>query len=807
MQRRTFFLLALLAACLCSGLALTASAQRAVTTQNGDNARTGANVTEAALTPDAVQGGSFGKLFTITGLDANVNGQPLFVPQVSVGGVKRNLLCAYQSNNTDHSPCAIAAWDADTGAALWHTALPASATYTTATPVIDASAGIIYVLTKTDNDDTGATYLHALHLETGKEMPGSPVQVQATARGTGDGNVSGTISFDGPASSGRFHANDRAALLLANGLVYASFAHNSDSYPYHGWILGYQYANNTLTQKAVFCTTPNGGEGGLWMAGKGLTADSDGNIYCSVGNGTFDANAKGISPGTDYGMCYLKLSPSLQVLDWFAPYDQQAQSSQDLDLGNTGLVGIPGTTRLFAGATKFGAGFLLDSHALGGFTPNGPDRALLRLNGLSGNDNVGQNPVAWDVGNAKYVYLWPSDSNLKQFAYSMAAATFSPAGVFKQTAGQTAGGALAVSASGAKSGIVWAVGYNGVLHAFNAADVSQPELWNSSMNSARDALGSAGHFQFPTVTNGKVYVPTGSASIVVYGLLRPIWTARAVSVGQDGMAHLLWNRSDGTSTLWTLGANDQPAANSPLFGPFAGWAAQALGAGAQPATDLLWNNADGHATLWTANADGSLAVSPPVFGPFAGWAALAAGAGSSADSRLLWSNADGRATLWTLGAQGNLAPSPPVYGPFPGWAVAGESVGADNAARLLWTNADGRATLWTVGSNGQPGGNSPVFGPYAGWTAQAIATGADGLTRMLWTNTDGRVTLWVLNADGSFADSPPTFGPYTGWSAVSLAVGPDGNARLLWDNTDGRATLWTVSPSGTASGFQVYGPY
>ena len=31
-------------------------------------------------------------------------------------------------------------------------------------------------------------------------------------------------------------------------------------------------------------------------------ADASGNIYCSVGNGTFDAN-KG---GTDYGMCYLK---------------------------------------------------------------------------------------------------------------------------------------------------------------------------------------------------------------------------------------------------------------------------------------------------------------------------------------------------------------------------------------------------------------------------------------------------------------------------------------------------------------------
>ncbi len=807
MQSRALVLIALLTTYLGSLLLSPAMAQRAVTTQNGDNARTGANLTETALTPDTVKAGLFGKLFTITGLDANVNGQALYVPQLAVAGAAHNVLYAYQSNNTDNSPCGLSAFDADTGALLWHVALPQSATYTTATPVIDIGAGTIYVLSKTGTDNTGATYLHAIGLATGRELAGSPVQVQATARGTGDGTVGGVVSFDGPASSGRFHANDRAALLLLNGIVYAAFAHNSDSFPYHGWVLGYQYDGARFTQKSVFCTTPSGGDGGIWQAGKGLTADADGNIYLSIGNGTFDANSKGITSGTDYGMCYLKLSPDLQVLDWFAPFDQKTQSDQDLDLGNTGLVGIPGTTRLFAGATKFGAGFLLDSHGLGGFTPNGPDKVVLRLNGLSSSDNVGQNPVAWDAGAVKYVYLWPSGSQLKQFAYSPAAGSFSPGGVAKQTASQTAGGSLAVSADGSAHGIVWAVGYDSVLHAFDAADVSRPELWNSSTNAARDALGSVGHFQFPTVTNGKVYVPTGAASIAVYGLLRPVWTANSVSVGQDGAAHLLWNKSDGASTLWTLGANGLPANNSPVFGPYAGWAAQTSGMGAPSATDLLWNNADGRTTVWNANADGSLAASPPVFGPFAGWTALAAAAGRDGGSRLLWSNADGRATLWTLSAQGSLASSPPVYGPFPGWAAVGESVGADTLTRLLWANADGRATLWTLGAEGQPGNGSPIFGPYAGWTAKAIATGADGLTRVLWTNADGRATLWVIHADGSFADTPPIFGPYAGWTAVSLAVGPDGNARLLWDNTDGRATLWTVSPSGNASGFQVYGPY
>ncbi|MDQ2800066.1 MAG: malectin, partial [Armatimonadota bacterium] len=64
-----------------------------------------------------------------------------------------------------------------------------------------------------------------------------------------------------------------------------------------------------------------------------------------------------------------------------------------------------------------------------------------------------------------------------------------------------------------------AVGNDKVVRAFDATDVTKTPLWTSAQNSARDGLPSVGHFQFPTAVNGKVYVPTGSASIAVYGLL------------------------------------------------------------------------------------------------------------------------------------------------------------------------------------------------------------------------------------------------------------------------------------------------
>ncbi|MBV9850653.1 MAG: hypothetical protein JO250_13350 [Armatimonadetes bacterium] len=221
--------LSLALSCLCLASPRPAPAQAAVLTQNNDNARTGTNTAEATLTPSNVNVGSFGKLFTL-GLDANVNGQVLYAPAVTINGATHNVVYAYTSNNTDNSPCSVWAFDADTGAQLWHTPLPNSATYTTATPVIDPGTGTMYVLTKTGNDDTGLTYLRAFDITSGAQK--GSIEVHASVPGTGDGSVNGVVSFDGPASYNRFHANDRPGLLLLGGVVYAAFAHNSDSNPY-----------------------------------------------------------------------------------------------------------------------------------------------------------------------------------------------------------------------------------------------------------------------------------------------------------------------------------------------------------------------------------------------------------------------------------------------------------------------------------------------------------------------------------------------------------------------------------------------
>src|SRR5712692_5084954 len=116
------------------------------------------------------------------------------------------------------------------------------------------------------------------------------------------------------------------------------------------------------------------------------------------------------------------------------------------------------------------------------------------------------------------------------------------------------GGILAVSAHGtnAGTGIVWA--YHqltgdanqsvrpGILHAYNAQNVST-ELWNSEQLSARDSVGNFAKFVPPTVANGKVYLATFSNRLNVYGLL-PTTNVTILIQWSNNVVQLTW--PDGT---------------------------------------------------------------------------------------------------------------------------------------------------------------------------------------------------------------------------------------------------------------------
>jgi uncharacterized protein (TIGR03437 family) len=501
----------------CIFVAVTAAWGQATVVLTGgyDTARTNANLNETALTPATVSPNRFGRLFQLPA-DGQIYAQPLYQGNVTVAGQGVHNMVFFA---TEHN--SVYAYDADTAAPpLWTVNLgpsvPSSAygaAYTDiapeigilGTPVIDPSTGTLYVVAATVENGTYYYRLHALDTGSGVEKFGAPVVIAAAVEGSGIDNVNGVVTFTA------LQQIQRPALLLQNGVVYVAFGSHADNPPWHGWIIGYSAAN-VQSQTAVLNTTPNSWGGAVWHSGRGLSADSQGDIYAVTGNGVSDEV-------TEYSDNVLRLNPGdLTVSDWFAPSDVQTLDDDDGDLGASGAMLIPGTNFLITGGKQGGA-YVLGTASLGHmnsgaqYSQNFPDGNMYNM-------------AVWRRSNGPVLYLHGGNSPVA--AYTFAGSRIDAAASSQSSSAYPApldGMAISANGGNAGSGILWMVTADawplpatGTLHAFNADDLSS-ELWNSSMNIGRDALGSFTKFANPTVANGKVYVPTSSGVLAVYGAL------------------------------------------------------------------------------------------------------------------------------------------------------------------------------------------------------------------------------------------------------------------------------------------------
>jgi Ricin-type beta-trefoil lectin domain-like len=506
-------------------------AQTNVLTFHNDNARTGQNLTETRLTTSNVRSTSFGKLFTVS-LDGKVDAQPLYVAEVNLGsqGVHSVIFAA-----TEHD--SVYALDAQTGHIYWHISTLKSGETTsdtrscsqitpeigiTATPVIDLSAGphgTIYLVSM--SKDSSSHYyqrLHALDITTGAEEFGGPVNVAASYPGTGDNSSNGSVVFDPK------QYKSRPGLLLVNGTVYTGWGSHCDDRPYTGWLIGYNESN--LQQNSVFNLAPNGNEAALWGAGGGVAADTSGNIFVQVANGTFDTtlNSSGFPSGGDYGNAFVKLVRSgsaLKATDYWTMDNSVTESSEDEDLGSGGLILLPdltdasGNTRhLGTGAGKDGNIYVFDRDNLGKFLSNSNANLYQELaHGL--NEGEYATP-AWFNGT---VYYGGKADFIRAFKLSAARFPASPTAT-TSNAFEYPGTTPSISANGSANGILWAVENSNpaVLHAYNGNDIAS-ELYNSNQASgSRDQFGSGNKFITPTVADGRVFVGT-TTGIAAFGLL------------------------------------------------------------------------------------------------------------------------------------------------------------------------------------------------------------------------------------------------------------------------------------------------
>ena len=502
-----------------------------VLTYHNDVARTGQNLSEAMLTTTNVNSGQFGLLGTIP-VDGLVDAEPLYVGGMTISGGTHNVLFVATENDS------VYAFDADTFAQLWHKALLSGTNESpsddrgcgqvepmigiTSTPVIDLTAGAhgtIFVVAMSKNGGTYFQRLHALDLTTGSDLM-TATTVTATAPGTGTGNSGGTQTFNAASYE------ERAALLLLNGAIYTTWTSHCDAPNYTSWVISYNESN--LAQKSVLNLTANGAtqggkEGGIWMAGAGPAADSSGNIYFLIGNGTFDTTlSNGFPSHGDYGNSFVKLSASgssLTVPDYFTMHNaccaSSSESNQDVDLGSGGAMVLPDlkdsgnvTHHLAVGAGKDTNMYIVDRDNMGHFNASNDNAIYQKLSNALGG-GVWSAPAYFN----NTVFCGPVSNNLMAFPISNAKLATSPSSSTPHSFGYP-GTTPSISANGTTNGIVWAIqngSSTGTLFAYNAADLSL--LFSGTFTTNSDDK-----FVTPMIANGKVYVGTPNA-VVVFGLL------------------------------------------------------------------------------------------------------------------------------------------------------------------------------------------------------------------------------------------------------------------------------------------------
>jgi hypothetical protein len=539
-ETRAFFQKLLLTA-LVAATGYGSHAQVSVLTYKYDAARTGQNVQETILTPAAVAGGMFHKIFTAP-LDGYVYAQPLYVATVNnvSGGIPGH---AYNVIYVATEHDSIYALDADsnhpTGTTLWNkNYLPPGETPVasvadlnctdlipevgiTSTPVIDPATATLYMVTKSKGNGAFHQRLHAISTTDGTEKFGGPAEISAQLPG-----INGT--FDP-----LFQLN-RAALLLDHGNIVIGWSSHCDTYNSHGWVM--IYAASTLQQVSVFSTTPNGHEAGVWMSGDGIAADANGRLYFASGNGTYDGAAN-----NDYGDSVLRLDPqadgAFAMGDFFTPHDQDTMNADDQDLGAGGLLLLPS---LAAGAPhpnllvqmgKNGTMYLLDRDNMGKFcSACAPvDTQVVQeipraAKGMWGTPAYWNNFIYWSSGR-------PSDS-FKAWQFNVngkGAISTTPSSKTARTFSFSAASPV-VSANGTTGGVVWLLD-NGaysyvpttppgpqILWAFDATDLTKVLFSSAQAGGQRDQPGLSVKFTSPIIANGRVFAGAVN-SVTAWGLV------------------------------------------------------------------------------------------------------------------------------------------------------------------------------------------------------------------------------------------------------------------------------------------------
>ena len=407
--------------------------------------------------------------WTSPALDGQVYGEPL----VYAGRV-------YVATEND----TVYALSAATGSVAWsrHLARPVPAASLpcgdispsvgiTGTPVIDQSRGEIFVVAD--------------------EVDGGRAGHWLVGLSTGAGTVEMSQDVDPPGAN-PVALLQRTGLTLDSGRVVFGLGGNfGDCASYRGRVVAVPETGGSARYFTVDAA-PGESQGAVWMGGAAPVIDGSGHVWVSTGNGSVYS----YTHAYDDSDSVLELSSSLRLLQFFAPSTWPADNSRDLDM-STAPVLLPDGQVLLAGKSRIV--YLLDAAHLGGI---GHQQATLG----GGPGTITGSACAGDIdGGAAVVGLTvflPCNSGI--VAVRVAS---SPPALHLLWSSGIAGGPPIVAA-----GLVWRIGYNGVLYGLD------PATGRVRQQAAIGAL--ANHFPTPSVGDGLLLVP-GADRVVAFAAPAP----------------------------------------------------------------------------------------------------------------------------------------------------------------------------------------------------------------------------------------------------------------------------------------------
>ena len=389
-------IISVVAVCLLASLIVHAQARKSHDwlTWGGDVERSGWNRSETALSKTSVRNL---ELKWKTQIDKQVpieieSGAAMLTAPLVVEGVRtsqgtKSMVLTLAASNT------VAALDPATGKIIWqrtfeNTVQPANAATwvctntSTATPVIDKSKGLVYLISADGR-------LHGLSLGTGEEELQPVDFVPPFSRNWSLNLVNGVLytTVGRGCGNGVAPASRGAAPAGANAAPAGGGAQRGPARlpPVASHMIAIDL-NDLKKPVARFATSTSRPYGAWSRAGYGVGPET--RSWCRR------PMARGDPAANQWGETLLRLAPkSLQLIDYFTPPNMEELNTLDLDYGSGGVVAFTDRNRpMVVSGGKDGTIYLLDGAALGGADHRTPlfslkignDAMLYASNGIWG---------------------------------------------------------------------------------------------------------------------------------------------------------------------------------------------------------------------------------------------------------------------------------------------------------------------------------------------------------------------------------------------------------------------------------------